>query len=126
MSEELSKEYLDGIQKSVSDVGELLKDAPTKEEIEKAVSGAAELSEKVEKMPTEEAIGELIKAAVDAAVAPLNEKIETLENSKVIKGMQDFDFAKFKEDEGVGGKPEEDESVVKSTLANLYGVKKVE
>ena len=123
MSEELSKEYLDGIQKSVSDVGELLKDAPTKEEIEKSVAGVAVLSEKVEKMPTEESVGELIKAAVDAAVGPLNEKIETLENSKVIKGMQDFDFAKFKkEEDGAGGKPE-DESVVKNAIAGCYGIK---
>lgn len=126
MTEELTKEYLDDIQKSVSDVGELLKDAPTKEDIEKSVAGVTELSEKVEKMPTEEAIGELIKAAVDAAVAPLSEKIETLENSKVIKGMQDFDFAKFKEDgEGAGGKPEE-ENVVKSAIANCYNVRKGE
>lgn len=122
MSEELSKEYLDGIQKSVSDVGELLKDAPTKEEIEKSVAGMAELTETVEKMPTEESVGELIKAAVDAAVGPLNEKIESLENSKVIKGMQDFDFAKFKED-GKKVEEPEDESVVKNTIANLYGVK---
>lgn len=122
MSEELTKEYLDDIQKSVSDVGELLKDAPTKEEIEKSVAGVAVLTETVEKMPTEESIGELIKAAVDAAVGPLNEKIETFENSKVIKGMQDFDFAKFKEDgEGAGGKPE-DESVVKSAIANCYRI----
>lgn len=126
MSEELSKEYLDDIQKSVSDVGELLKDAPTKEEIEKSVAGVAELTETVEKMPTEESIGELIKAAVDAAVGPLNEKIETLEKSPVIKGMQDFDFAKFKEDgEGAGEKPE-DESVVKSAIANCYNIRKGE
>jgi len=122
MSEELSKEYLDGIQKSVSDVGELLKGAPTKDDIEKSVADVAELSGKIEKMPTEEAIGELIKAAVDAAVGPLNEKIETLENSKVIKGMQDFDFAKFKED-GKKAEEPEDESVVKNAIAGCYGIK---
>jgi regulator of sirC expression with transglutaminase-like and TPR domain len=123
MPEEIDKEYLDEVLKGVKEVGELLKNAPTREEFEKMTSDMAELKKSAEIDPapgfSKEEVDELVKNAVADAVKPLTEKIDELENSKVFKGMQDFDFAKMKA-EVPADEPETD--FVKSAISASYGI----
>jgi hypothetical protein len=103
MSEDdLTKEYLEGVRKDMSEVGVLLKAAPTKEDIEALKIDMAD----IKKSAGTDDVAEIVKAAIAEAVKPFEKRIAELEDSPVVKGMQDFDLAKFKKAAATPAEPE--------------------
>lgn len=126
------EEQLTAVEKGLADVGELLKSTPTNADIQalnEKIDGAIEKSAGSGLSLDSFDIESIIDAAVEKAVGPLNEKIEELEDglcdleeSPVVKGIQDFDLAKAaaqKTEEG-GKVDTKDFDVMKSVIATSY------
>lgn len=102
------EEQLEGVEKSLESIGEILKGVPTSGQFEDLESRLELLEEDFDKTTdgdfsksfSETEVEDLVKSAVAEAIAPLQERIAELENSPVVKGIQDFDLAK-----AAGGNP---------------------
>jgi len=90
------EEQLKSVEKSLGEVAEVLKFVPTASELRRldARIEALEESDIGKSVTLDDSVEEIVKAAVSKAVAPLEARIEELENAPVVKGVQDFDIAK--------------------------------
>lgn len=111
------EDQLAAVEKSLDAVGVLLKEVPTKADFEKltqrvdevegiaksADSGIGDLEDELGENTLSELIKSAVTTAVKEAVEPLEKRIKELEDSPVVKGVQDFDLAKLAK---TGGKEE--------------------
>lgn len=111
------EDQLAAVEKSLDAVGVLLKEVPTKTDFEKltqrvdevegiaksADSGIGDLEDELGENTLSELIKSAVTTAVKDAVEPLEKRIKELEDSPVVKGVQDFDLAKLAK---TGGKEE--------------------
>lgn len=88
------EEQLVVVEKSLRDVSELLMDTPSKEDFSQLSSRLDQLETISKSTSSQDDLEVIVKNAVAAAVKPLEDRIAELEDSPVVKGVQDFDLAK--------------------------------
>ena len=131
---ETIEEQLKTVEKSLGEVGELLKSTPTRadfvkmsqridqiEEIAKSAdSGIGDLEEELGDNSLSELIKSAVTTAVKEATEPLEKRISELENSPVVKGIQDFDLAKMVADKNQEPAKPEETDVMKGIIYSSY------